>query len=94
MWDGDTRACEVRGFDWALRTTADELEGKWGNDLVRLTEVRMINEPPEMMTGEELIEFFTNDDNFEKTTHEIPYSQIIICRTQEELQEHYLGSGR
>ena len=90
MWEDGERACEVEGFDVGLRTTIDELEGKAGDDLVTLTELTLVSEPPDRMTGDELVEFFTDDNNFEEITHQVPYAQITVCRTQEEFEEYFL----
>ena len=88
--DDGERVCEVEGFEHSLATTVDELENKSGDDLVRLTQSTIVVEKPEDLTDEELVEFYTNEDNFAETTHEVPFSRIIKCRTGDELVEYYL----
>lgn len=87
--DGEL-TCEVEGFQNSLSTTADEMEGKSGTDLVKMEQTESIREKPEDMTDEELVEFYTNEENFVKTTHQVAFSLIVKCRTTEELVDYYL----
>ena len=71
-------------------TSVDELEGKSGNDLVTLEQLTATQERSGELNDEELVEFYTNEENFVRTTHQVAFSRIIKCRTSDELVDYYL----
>ena len=82
--------CEVEGFENRLSTTTHELNNKKGDDLVMMVQAEIANGSTEDLTTEQLVDFYTNEDNFVEIKHAIAYSRIIKCRTDEEIVEFYL----
>ncbi len=89
IFDGEM-SCEVQGFEEELATTVDELEGKSGHDTVVFTRSTAIATPDDDATDDELIEFYTNEDNFVESSHQVPYDRIIECRDLNEIVDELL----
>ena len=86
--------CKIEGHEGTLSTSADELEGKSGDDWVTFMESEAVTELSGNETVDEIVVFLNNEENWVRTPHEVPFSRIISCQELDALADAYLERAR